>query len=212
MSERTCILILCKNPILGSVKTRLASSVGAQKALEIYRFLLQHTAQIVAAVPSDKRIYYSEEVLDDDVFQGPSYHKGLQTQGDLGQRMRTAFEEAFAEGYERVLVIGSDCYDLSSALLNQALSALNNHDVVLGPAQDGGYYLLGLRQLSDAPESLLDSVFEEQPWSQDNLLQSTLNALSASEDNSYTYLLLPELSDVDYLEDLPLKLRAKFKV
>ncbi len=202
MSSSACVLVLCKNPVLGKVKTRLADSVGAEKALEIYHFLLQHTAGVVAGVASDKRIFYSEEVLSDDVFQGVNYHKTLQAGGDLGTRMQVAFNEAFEAGYERVVIIGSDCYDLSSAVVEQALAALNNHAVVFGPAKDGGYYLLGLRQMVAA-------VFEDQPWSQDNLLEQTLNDLNASQ---HSYFLLPELSDVDYLEDLPLKLRAKFGV
>lgn len=202
MPSSTCIIVLCKNPILGKAKTRLAASVGDEKALEVYKFLLQHTAKVVAGVASDKLIFYSDEVLQKDVFQGPNYHKALQEKGDLGAKMQAAFEQAFEQGYKKVVIIGSDCYDLSSALLEEALAALNSHKVVLGPAQDGGYYLLGMSQLVPA-------VFENQPWSQENLLQSTMNSLQELE---HSYHLLPELSDVDYLEDLPLEIRYKFGI
>lgn len=202
MSSSSCILLLCKNPILGKAKTRLAKSVGDEKALAVYRFLLEHTAQVVAGVPNDKRIFYSDEVLQEDMFQGANYHKTLQPSGDLGARMQAAFEEAFAAGYERVVIIGSDCYELSSALLKEALAALNTKDVVLGPAKDGGYYLLGLRQM-------IPAVFQDKPWSQANLLNTTINEL---DDLEHSYLLLPELSDVDYLEDLPFLLRTKFGI
>lgn len=202
MSSSTCILVLCKNPILGQAKTRLAASIGDKKALQIYHFLLQHTAQVVAGVASDKIIFYSDEVLQKDAFQGPNYYKTLQESGDLGTKMKAAFEQAFEKGYKRVVIIGSDCYDLSSVLLEEALIALHTQPVVIGPAQDGGYYLLGLNKMVPA-------LFENQPWSQDNLLQSTINSLEALE---HSYKLLPELKDVDHLEDLPLLIKEKFGV
>lgn len=202
MLSTTCIIILCKNPILGKAKTRLAKSIGAEKALEIYHFLLQHTAKVVAAVPCDKRIFYSDTVLTDDAFQGDNYYKTLQAKGDLGNRMQAAFEDAFAAGYSRVVIIGSDCYELSSSILNDALIALENHATVFGPAKDGGYYLMGMRQL-------IPAVFNNQPWSQDHLLSSTLQTLEQLE---HAHHLLPILSDVDYLEDLPMEVRKQFGI
>ncbi|MGH1337281.1 MAG: TIGR04282 family arsenosugar biosynthesis glycosyltransferase [Aureispira sp.] len=202
MSSSTCLLILCKNPILGKAKTRLASSVGDEKALEVYRFLLEHTAKVVAGVSGDKRIFYSHSVLADDAFQGPNYHKTLQSTGDLGARMQAAFEEAFAAGYERVVIIGSDCYDLSSPVLEEALAVLQQQEAVFGPAKDGGYYLMGLNRM-------IPAVFTDQPWSQSNLLTSTRDTLDQL---GHSYQLLSELSDVDYLEDLPLDVREKFGI
>lgn len=202
MSSRSCLLVLCKNPILGKVKTRLANSVGKKKALEVYRFLLKHTAKVAAGTPSNKWIFYSNKVLTNDAFQGANYHKTLQVKGDLGARMQAAFEAAFEAGYEQAIIIGSDCYELSSSIVETALTALNTHDVVLGPAKDGGYYLLGLRQM-------IPAVFENKPWSQAHLLHETLQELTHLK---YSYQLLPQLSDIDYLEDLPLELRKKFDI
>ncbi|MFK7796470.1 MAG: TIGR04282 family arsenosugar biosynthesis glycosyltransferase [Aureispira sp.] len=202
MPSTTCIIILCKNPILGKAKTRLAKSIGAEKALEVYHFLLQHTAKVVAAVPCDKRIFYSDTVLTEDAFQGSNYHKALQATGDLGNRMKAAFEDAFAAGYSRAVIIGSDCYELSSPILNDALIALENSATVFGPAKDGGYYLMGMRQL-------IPALFENQPWSQDNLLSNTLQTLDQLH---HHHQLLPTLSDVDYLEDLPMDVRKQFGI
>ena len=116
--------------------------------------------------------------------------------------MQAAFEEAFAAGYERVVIIGSDCYDLSSPVLEEALAALQEQEAVFGPAKDGGYYLMGLRQM-------IPAVFKNQPWSQANLLTSTTTTLDQL---GHSYQLLSELSDVDYLEDLPLDIREKFGI
>jgi rSAM/selenodomain-associated transferase 1 len=202
MPSTTCILILCKNPILGKAKTRLAKSIGQKKALEIYHFLLEHTAQIVAEVACDKRIFYSDSILTEDAFQGDNYYKKLQAKGDLGNRMKVAFENAFAAGYQRAVIIGSDCYELSSPILNDALAALENSETVFGPAKDGGYYLMGMRQL-------IPAVFENQPWSQANLLSNTLQTLNQL---GHSHQLLPTLSDVDYLEDLPMHIREQFGI
>lgn len=202
MPSTACIIILCKNPILGKAKTRLAKSIGADKALEIYHFLLEHTAQIVAEVACDKRIFYSDTVLTNDAFKGNNYHKTLQAKGDLGNKMQAAFENAFAAGYSHSVIIGSDCYELSSHILKEALAALDKSETVFGPAKDGGYYLMGMRQL-------IPAVFENQPWSQNNLLSSTLQTLNQL---GHSHQLLPTLSDVDYLEDLPINVRKQFGI
>lgn len=195
-------MIFAKNPVLGTAKTRLAASVGNEKALEIYQFLLQHTANIAAASDSDKRVFYSSHIESDDAFAGKKFSKAVQIQGDLGEKMFAGFQTAFADHYNRVVIIGSDCYELSSSILNQAFEALLSNDFVIGPAKDGGYYLLGMRQLEP-------TIFQHKTWSHEGLYQATLKDFKTL---NARFVELPILSDVDYLEDLPQEIRTKFGV
>ncbi|WMX16591.1 MULTISPECIES: TIGR04282 family arsenosugar biosynthesis glycosyltransferase [unclassified Aureispira] len=202
MNKKGLLMIFAKNPILGTAKTRLAASVGDKKALEIYQFLLQHTAHLTAAANGDKRVFYSNHIASDDAFSDKQFSKTLQEKGDLGKKMQAGFEVAFADNYERVLIIGSDCYELTTEIINQAFEALLNHDFVIGPAKDGGYYLLGMRRLEPA-------IFQNKAWSTEGLYQATINDFNTL---NYSFVELPLLSDVDYLEDLPQEVRHKFGV
>ena len=189
-TSKNALLIFTRNPELGKCKTRLAATVGDEKALEIYTFLVRHTAAISANVQADKFVYYSETLHVDDYWDDSVYKKKVQQGDDLGLRMLHAFKEAFANGYERVIIIGSDLYDLETTDIDQAFQALQLNDVVLGPAEDGGYYLLGMKQL-------YPSVFLNKQWGTASVLRATLNDLRA--ENS---ILLPEKNDVDYYEDI----------
>lgn len=195
-------MVFAKNPVLGTAKTRLAASVGDEKALEIYQFLLQHTANLSAEVASDKRVFYSNYTESGDVFLDAKFSKTLQIKGDLGEKMYAGFQVAFADNYNRVVIIGSDCYELSTDIINQAFEALKTNDFVIGPAKDGGYYLLGMRQLEPA-------IFQNKTWSQEGLYEATLADFKRL---NYSFTELPLLSDVDYLEDLPQEVRSKFGV
>lgn len=202
MNKKGLLMVFAKNPVLGTAKTRLAASVGDEKALEIYQFLLQYTANIAAATDSDKGVFYSDNITSGDVFSEEDFNKTLQIQGNLGQKMYAGFQTAFANNYERVIIIGSDCYELSTAIINQAFEALLSNNFVIGPAKDGGYYLLGMRQLEPA-------IFQNKTWSHESLYQATLADFKAL---NYSFVELPLLSDVDYLEDLPQEVRTKFGV
>lgn len=202
MATPTRLLIMTKTPIPGKVKTRLAASIGNDLACAVYRYLLKHTATFCQALEVDRRVFYAPTIVDNDAFPSHAYSKVLQVDGDLGAKMQAAFVEAFADGMERVVIIGSDCYDLTPDLLTQAFEALQNHDAVFGPALDGGYYLLGLRQM-------IPSVFENKPWSQPELLEATTQEL---DQQGYSYQKLVPLSDIDYLKDLPLVIREHFDI
>ena len=202
MNKDNLLMVFAKNPVLGTAKTRLAASVGDEKALEVYKFLLQYTAYIASETNSDRRVYYSTQTDYSDMFPNESFSKSVQIQGDLGQKMYAAFDEAFQEGYQRVVIIGSDCYELSTDLIEDAFSALNKSDFTIGPANDGGYYLLGMRQLEAA-------IFRNKKWSQTRLYHDTLIDLEVL---NYSYAELPMLTDIDYLEDLPSDLRKKFGI
>lgn len=196
-SDRAAILVFVRAPELGRVKTRLAAELGDAAALAVYRRLAEHTVrEVLAVVPrEDVRIHYtpagSEAAVRRWLGSGPSYLP--QTAGDLGERLEAAFSDAFAAGYGRVVVVGSDLPGLSAALLERALEALHGADAVLGPARDGGYWLLGLRRK-------LPEVFRGIPWSTSETCQRTLERLRTA---GAEPVLLPEMTDVDTAADLP---------
>ena len=190
MMTKKLILIFVRNPILGQVKTRLAASLGNEMALKIYQLLLSHTAKITDAVQSDKMVFYSESIVDNDIWDEKKYQKTIQTKGDLGRRMNKAFEQAFRLGYEQVVIIGSDLYSLKTKHLEKAFDQLNHHDVVIGPAKDGGYYLLGLK-------TKMPYLFSNKKWSQNTVLKDTISDLAG-----LSVCLLETLNDIDTISDL----------
>ncbi len=184
------LLILIRNPELGKCKTRLAAQVGDQAALDIYKFLLAHTLEVTKDLKVDKRVLYSREVLEDDIWDSKIYQKRLQRGEDLGERMEQAFKEGFRDGYYNIAIIGSDLYDLTQENLETAFGRFDSHDFVVGPAQDGGYYLLGMK-------SMKEELFRNKAWSTDRVLSDTLGDLKGE-----TIALLPERNDVDLFEDI----------
>ncbi|HYI78143.1 MAG TPA: TIGR04282 family arsenosugar biosynthesis glycosyltransferase, partial [Chryseolinea sp.] len=135
------LIVFIKNPILGKVKTRLAASLGDQKALRVYKKLLDHTLRITGNLEYDKMVYYSDFVPEKDEWLGAGFKQGLQLGQDLGQKMKNAFKDGFRAGYSRIVIIGSDCFELTSYHIAKAFDSLENANVVVGPATDGGYYL-----------------------------------------------------------------------
>jgi rSAM/selenodomain-associated transferase 1 len=191
MADRPTLLIFIKNPELGKAKTRLAQSVGAEQALKIYLALLGHTCQLAQAVDAQRMLFYSSFIDEKDQWLNKDFSKYLQASGGLGERMSAAFAQAFAAQGGPVLIIGSDCAQLTPAIVTQGIKALETHDFVIGPAEDGGYYLLGMKEFH--PE-----VFQDIAWSTENVLPQTLEIISS---NSWSHTLLPVLSDIDYEED-----------
>jgi len=183
------LIIFVKNPIPGTVKTRIARTVGNERAVQVYRHLLQHTQQITRLLPWPRVVYYGDFINSNDGWNG--YQKRLQAGNDLGERMLAAFREQFAEGARQVVIIGSDCLAITPDHLRQAFSALDEADVVIGPATDGGYYLLGMNALHPF-------LFEDMPWSQPELRQLTELALLQ---NNLTFERLEELTDIDEWSD-----------
>jgi len=188
--NKNLTLVFVRNPELGKVKTRLAKTIGDKDALKIYTILLKHTESVLHKVSSDKVVYYSEEIQSDDLWDDAHYQKKLQKGTDLGARMQTAFETAFKNSYEKVVIVGSDLFDLEPTHIENAFTALENYDVVLGPSLDGGYYLLGMKTLHPA-------LFKNKQWGTDTVLESTLKNL-----NQQNVKLLEALNDIDTFEDL----------
>ena len=186
------LIIFVKNPELGKVKTRLAKTIGDEKALYIYKLLLEQTFQVTLPVLAEKKLYYSEFVQNMDQFNDLVYEKHIQSGDGLGSKMYHAFKHSFAEWADKVVLIGSDCFELNSGIIEEAFKALEESDYVLGPAKDGGYYLIGMKELNL-------EVFQNKEWSTENVFLDTLLDIKNQGKSHY---LLPTLSDVDVEEDL----------
>ncbi len=186
------LLIFVKNPQLGKVKTRLAATVGDRQALRIYLKLLERTREVTLPLSCHKMVCYTPEVLSDDLWDNEHYQKVQQAAGDLGERMQQAFAGGFAQGYQRISIIGSDCYELSTAVIEQAFAQLVTHDAVVGPSTDGGYYLLGMNRLHPA-------LFSNKAWSTASVKEATVSDLDQL---GLRWSELPTLTDVDEEDDL----------
>ncbi|TYZ07877.1 glycosyltransferase [Hymenobacter lutimineralis] len=187
------LLVFARYPELGKVKTRLAADIGDEAALAVYRQLLAHTRAVVAPLAVHKTVWLaSPGPAADRTDHWAGYDQLPQTPGDLGAKMEAAFAHAFDAGARQVLIIGTDCPGLATAHLAEALQALETHELVLGPAADGGYYLLGMKQLYPA-------LFRQKPWSTSAVQDATLH--DATQLGLRVHL-LPELHDVDTAADL----------
>lgn len=189
-TSKNALIIFTRNPELGKCKTRLAATIGDEAALEIYKFLIKHTVNISIGVKADKFVYYSERRRENDSWNDEIFRKKVQRGDDLGSKMEIAFNEVFTLGYERAIIIGSDMYDMTSKDINEAFEKLASKNFVLGPAEDGGYYLLGMKSIH--PE-----IFRHKNWGSDTVQKATLEDLKNEK-----VALLAEKNDIDYYEDI----------
>ena len=192
MNKNRLIIVFVKNPRLGSVKTRLAKTVGSRRALEVYDHLLALTAAAAGDVKASRKVWYSDAASQNDHFDDNLFEKDVQQGEDLGERMLHAVTSGFNAGYEKVVVIGSDCPDVNGELLEKAFTSLNEKDVVIGPSQDGGYYLIGFAAFHP-------DVFRNIAWSTPDVYSSTLNILMKK---GLSVAVLEVLNDIDTEEDL----------
>lgn len=197
MKER--LIIFTRYPEPGKTKTRLIPVLGEEGAATLQRQMTESTLAEVKKVsrfyPSSMEVHFAggnEQLMQD--WLGSSIIYRRQTEGDIGCRMASAFQESFEAGIDSIVLIGIDCPDLNAQLMVQAFQALDRHDLVLGPARDGGYYLIGLRRL--VPE-----LFIGISWSTNEVLQQTQNIIQRLE---LAVAYLPLLSDIDRPEDLSL--------
>ncbi|KKO04816.1 hypothetical protein LCGC14_0081280 [marine sediment metagenome] len=189
-NSNNLLLIFTRNPELGKGKRRLAATVGDDAALDIYKFLLDHTVAITSQLYAEKLVYYSEEIWQNDIWDNKKFGKKLQVGEDLGIRMANAFQEGFQNEYQKIIIIGSDMLDLSQEDLENAFKSLEKNDFVVGPAEDGGYYLLGMKKFMPA-------LFKNKTWGTETVLKDTLADLE-----NETTALLETKNDVDYYEDI----------
>ena len=188
---RDALIIFIKNPVIGKVKTRLAATVGNDLALEIYKKLIEHTLSIIKNVNADKYIFFSERI-DDNIGDSNIFFKKVQTGFDLGEKMKNAFEKLFKNNYESICIIGTDCPGITKNTFEEAFTKLKKNNVVIGPAEDGGYYLLCINKFND-------NLFNNVNWSTAEVLQTTIERCK---ENDLSFSLLDILSDIDEEKDL----------
>ncbi|WP_107037560.1 TIGR04282 family arsenosugar biosynthesis glycosyltransferase [Brumimicrobium mesophilum] len=192
MNSNNALIIMTKNPELGKCKTRLAKTLGDEKALEIYIQLIDYTAEISKEIKADKFIYSTDILTDKGRWESSNTFFSIQSQGDLGDRMNNAIQNVLGLGYEKVIVLGSDCAEINADDISNAFEQLSNEDFILGPALDGGYYLIGMKKVSP-------TLFKEMNWSTETVLEDTITRIN---DKNSSYSLLESKSDIDFEEDL----------
>ncbi|NEP00593.1 MAG: glycosyltransferase [Symploca sp. SIO2E9] len=194
---RERLIIFTRYPEPGKTKTRMIPALGASGAAELQRRMTEHTLSEIKELKAWRslsvEVHFNggdQQLMAQWLGSELAYRK--QSEGDLGRRMTSAFETSFAAGMTRVVIIGTDCPGLNAKLISQALQALAEHDLVLGPARDGGYYLIGLRRLF--PE-----LFIGISWGTSEVRQQTLEI---AENLNLEIAQLAPLTDVDRPEDL----------
>lgn len=195
MDDR-CLLFFVKNIENGPVKSRLASAIGEEVTLNIYRnFVLDMLAKLEKESFPFVICFYPEDSLSElKVILGENHSYLSQKGDDLGQKMDYCFNKAFAKKFHRVILIGSDLPDLPSELIGDGFSLLKSSECVIGPSTDGGYYLIGFRS-----DSFLPEVFRSIQWSTDKVLVETTDILKKYHTSTH---LLSLWKDVDTLKDL----------
>ena len=197
--DKPALIIFVRDPKLGKVKTRLAKTVGDLKALIIYNELLDHTLSITKDLQCNKYIFYADGINENDIWDNNIYRKKLQFGSDLGQRMSNAFLELFDIGHTKIIIIGSDCFELTKEIIENAFEQLSVSNIVIGPSRDGGYYLLGM-------QALFDSLFQNVAWSTDDVYKETIKRIMLNK-NSVSELIM--LNDVDEETDISEEMKIK---
>jgi rSAM/selenodomain-associated transferase 1 len=192
MNSADCALIIfLKAPQVGAVKTRLAAALGAPAATAAYRRMVETLLTGLHRLENVELRHTPDDAVRELVdWQRPGWRMARQGSGDLGTRLQRAFQESFGAGRQRVVIIGSDCPYVRAADIEEAWNALAMVDVVIGPARDGGYWLIGLR--SEQPD-----LFTDIPWSTDDVLAQTLQRCQAQ---ALAVTELRELVDIDTVE------------
>lgn len=187
--NKNLVIIFVKNIILGKVKSRLAKTIGDVGAFKIYSELVDITEKATSKITTNKHIYFSDVIISS---KWKDDKKFVQEGKDLGIKMQHAFQNGFDKSYENIILIGSDLPDISKEIIASGFDSLQNNDVVFGPAEDGGYYLIGMSKMNT-------SIFENKPWSKSELLTVTLDQLK---EQQQSVSLIETLNDIDTFEDL----------
>jgi rSAM/selenodomain-associated transferase 2/rSAM/selenodomain-associated transferase 1 len=193
------LIVFTRFPTPGTTKTRMIPKLGSEGAADLQRKMTEHTLAIARAVRDNNdvslSVYYTDSEQEDmKSWLGDDLDYNIQAEGDLGDRLNSAFSNSLSNSARNAVIIGTDCPDITPTIIANAFEALNDSDVVLGPANDGGYYLIGLNH--PCPQLLKDV-----PWGSENTFKST--AMNAA-DLSLSLHRLEPLSDVDYPKDLPI--------
>jgi len=187
---KTILIVFTKEPVTGEVKTRLGKKIGMDASKWVYKQLLQHTAQVSKKSKLKTVVFQNKIANKKNPYFPHALDQQIQKGKNLGEKMEAAFHWAFGQGYEKVLLTGSDLWSLGENTLLEAERALEQKDFVIGPSYDGGYYLLGLKKIHP-------QLFKDVPWSTQQVFKKTLLNIS---DKSVHYLEIA--NDIDELEDL----------
>jgi uncharacterized protein len=191
--KANCLIIFTRYPEPGKTKTRLIPALGENGAAQLHRRMAEHTLEQARSLTCAIEIWYvggTKELMQDWLGTDLCYRE--QPTGDLGDRMCGAFRSAFEQGYQSVMIIGTDCPGITTAILAQGFAELQNLVVAIGPAIDGGYYLIGLQRL--VPE-----LFQGITWSTSTVFSETVAIADKLQLPTYS---LPSLSDIDLPNDL----------
>lgn len=186
------LIIFVRNLEKGKVKKRLAESIGDDKSLQVYKYLLEYTKNVTMGCKCNLFVFYSNYIHIGDIFDDHIFSKHLQEGNDFGERMMNAFKKVFDLGHKNVCITGSDCYELQTEILEEAFEKLYENEIVIGPSADGGYYLLGMNKLRPG-------LFLNKDWGTSTVLDDTLQTISTS---GLTFTQLSELNDIDTMDDL----------
>lgn len=222
-ASSACILFFVRYPVAGMVKTRLAKSIGNDEASRLYASFVQRLASglqgVVHKTGALLRIVYDEASVDFAFSQKSLYHPHLSKQsflqnwlgpysyvpqsgGDIGERMESAFSEAFSDGFERVILLGSDIPDFPMEHVEMALASLHSSPMTINPTEDGGYCLIGMNRQSFPIFS--STLFHDMPWSSSQVFSQTMERVQTFSQQSCSYFphILPTWYDIDTIEDL----------
>jgi len=196
MSEGSSVILFVRSPERGRVKSRLAAAIGGKMALEIYKGFVLDIVETLKEGPYPFRIFFYPGNAREKVtnWLGKDFTYSPQRGSGIGEKMENAFVQSFSMGVERAVLIGSDIPDLPNSVIHRAFSSLDKSDAVLGPASDGGYYLIGFKKASFLPD-----VFHGIPWSTSSVYRETIEVFRLSK---YRVHILRHWNDVDTLDDL----------
>ena len=183
------LMVFIKDSSKYPVKTRLKTSIGKNKSIWVYNQILKKTVLVLKNIKSDIAVFHYNSIISKNPFKNFSKWNKIQIGENLGKKISNAFNWGFEKGYKKIIIIGSDLWDLNEEIINTGFIELNKNKVVIGPSIDGGYYLLGLNKK-------MPKIFEGIKWGTQSVLAETLKLL---EHEPY---ILPELNDIDTFEDL----------
>ena len=196
MNSKSAVIIFMKLPVPGKVKTRLAKSIGDELACQAYQFLLKQTLVNIPSGPDLIVTFEPAEARESVKGLCEQYnsirHFIPQPNGGLGERLESIFKKVFELGYQKVLAIGTDCPTLSRDVFQSAFNSLEENSIVLGPSNDGGYYLIGIK-------TMFSFLFRDMSWSTEKLYHETLLKIK---ENNETFHELIQMNDIDEIDDL----------
>ncbi len=197
------VIVFAKYPVQGKVKTRLGLTLSPEFAADFYKLMAEHTFEVCLALPEndyDLHLFYTGDAEEGPIrnWVNGRFHLHLQKGKDLGERMKNSFRILFNDGYQKVIITGTDCPEIDTALIVKSFENLAMNNIVLGPSNDGGYYLLGM-------DKFYPYLFDDIKWSSEQVLSETI--MKAGRENLSRFI-LPELIDIDTEEDLRKWLQA----